>query len=108
MGSNNNDDIQQDPKLAKVVFTEISPLVSYAGEGLDFVEGKRLVTPVHLTQASVLYFISSFLSALYSYSIPLQQQSSILLPFQLCLMYYPRDDVAKGRYWRCIAQSILI
>merc|ERR1711872_679136 len=52
--SNNNDDIQQDPKLAKVVFTEISPLVSYAGEGLDFVEGKRLVTPVHLTQASVL------------------------------------------------------
>merc|ERR1711915_1164879 len=52
--SNNNDDILQDPKLAKVVFTEISPLVSYAGEGLDFVEGKRLVTPVHLTQASVL------------------------------------------------------
>lgn len=52
--SNNNDDIQQDPKLVKVVFTEISPLVSYAGEGLDFVEGKRLVTPVHLTQASVL------------------------------------------------------
>jgi len=42
-----------DPKAAKVVFTEISPLVSYAGEGLDFVSGQRLTTPVHLTQASL-------------------------------------------------------
>lgn len=48
---NNNSDIQDDTE--EVVLTEISPLVSYAGEGLEpLVSGKRLVPPIHLTSSS--------------------------------------------------------
>lgn len=49
--SNNNSDIQDE--MEEVVLTEISPLVSYAGEGLEpLVSGKRLVPPIHLTSSS--------------------------------------------------------
>jgi len=48
--SNNNAELKEPSK--EVVATEISPLVSYAGEGLESYANKRLVTPVHLTLTS--------------------------------------------------------
>merc|ERR1711962_1923525 len=51
--SNNNADAKDAGMSDEVVVTEISPLVSYAGEGLEpFVLNKRLVTPLHLTLSS--------------------------------------------------------
>jgi len=45
--SNNNAELKEPAK--DVVVTEISPLLSYAGEGLEAYTSKRLVTPVYLT-----------------------------------------------------------
>ncbi len=49
-GNNNSESIEDEPE---VVLTEICPLLSYAGEGLEpLVSGKKLTPPIHLTLSS--------------------------------------------------------
>ena len=71
-GNNNSESIEDEPE---VVLTEICPLLSYAGEGLEpLVSGKKLTPPIHLTLSS------------WSFHIPFPHDPSIY-PFLMILQY---------------------
>ena len=71
-GNNNSESIEDEPE---VVLTEICPLLSYAGEGLEpLVSGKKLTPPIHLTLSS------------WSFNIPFPHDPSIY-PFLMILQY---------------------